>query len=289
MRYSCPSLETMPLAIVTGANTGLGFEVARALSAKGLDVLIASRNLENGERAVAALKKARLGASVSTLPLDLSSMRSIERFVKQVNEKFGSWGLLVNNAGAKVLSSYSETEFGVEYHFGVNAVGHFALTLELLPIRNNNSRVVTVASIVARSAPTELGPSGSATSYNPGQSYSASKLSNVAFAIELQNRLGSENFKSLAAHPGFAKAQPYGSKATRFFESVLAQSASSGALPIIEAATNPEVPGGAYLGPKILELWGKAAEAKIPNSINTESLKENWRILELLSGRKLVV
>lgn len=279
----------MPLAIVTGANTGIGFETARALSEKGFDLLITSRDSEKGERAAALIRVAQRNARVSTLALDLSSMQSIEQFVKQTREQFGSWGLLVNNAGAKVHPRFSETDFGVEYHFGVNAVGHFALTLDLLPLRDERSRVVTVASIVARSAPRTFGPSGSASLYKPAQSYSASKLSNVAFALELQSRLGSENFKSLAAHPGFSKAQPYGSKAARFFESVLAQSASSGALLIIEAATNPEIPGGSYLGPKILELWGKAAEAKIPNLINTKSLKENWRILELLSGRKLIV
>lgn len=279
----------MPLAIITGANTGLGFETARALSARGFDVLIASRNQENGKRAVAAILKTQPGANVATLELDLSSMQSIEEFVEQTRARFGSWGLLVNNAGAKVLSKFSTTDSAVEYHFGVNAVGHFALTLDLLSFRDTTSRVVTVSSIVARSAPKTLGPSGSASSYIPGRSYSASKLSNLAFAIQLQNLLGSDHFRSLAAHPGFAKAQPYGTKATRFFESLFAQSASSGAVPIIEAATNPHIPGGSYLGPRTLELWGKSAEAKIPKSITADSLKENWRILEQLSGRKLIV
>lgn len=279
----------MPLAIVTGANTGLGFETARALSAKGFDVLITSRDLEKGARAAAVIREAHKNARVSTLALDLSSMQSIEQFVEQTKEQFGSWGLLVNNAGAKVHQRFSETDFGVEYHYGVNAVGHFALTLDLLPFRDENSRVVTVASIVARSAPRTLGPSGSATSYNPGKSYSASKLSNVAFALELQNQMASNNFRSLVAHPGFARAQPYGSRFTRFFESILAQPASSGALPIIEAATNPDVKGGSYLGPRVLELWGKPTRAKIPNLITKEALQENWKILEQLSGRKLVV
>lgn len=279
----------MPLAIITGANVGLGFETAKSLSKMGFDVLIGSRNQDNGERAVAAINKANGGVSAATLSLDLSSMQSIEQFVDQTKSRYGSWGLLVNNAGAKVLPEYAETDSGVEYHYGVNAVGHFALTLDLLPFRDKHSRVVTVSSIVARTAAKIPGPTGLPNSYNPGQSYGASKLANLAFALELQNRVGSNSFRSLAAHPGFAKAQPYGSKSTKFFESFLAQSATRGAMPIIEAATNPDVVGGSYLGPRILELWGKPTQARLPKTIDEEFLEANWRILELLSGRKLLV
>jgi NAD(P)-dependent dehydrogenase (short-subunit alcohol dehydrogenase family) len=120
-------------------------------------------------------------------------------------------------------------------------------------------------------------------------SYSASKLANLAFALELENLLGSKSFSSLAAHPGFARAEPYGPKATRFFESFLAQSAKSGARPIIEAATNSELPGGSYLGPKYLELWGDSSPAKIPARLTPQALQENWKILENLSGKKLTV
>jgi NAD(P)-dependent dehydrogenase (short-subunit alcohol dehydrogenase family) len=134
-----------------------------------------------------------------------------------------------------------------------------------------------------------LGPSGTQQNYKPGLSYSASKLANLAFALELENLLGSKSFSSLAAHPGFARGEPYGPKATRFFESFLAQSAKSGARPIIEAATNSELPGGSYLGPKYLELWGDSSPAKIPARLTPQSLEKNWKILENLSGKKLTV
>jgi NAD(P)-dependent dehydrogenase (short-subunit alcohol dehydrogenase family) len=287
--YSCPSLETMPFAIVTGANTGLGYETALALSQRGFEVLITSRDLQKGQAAISRIKRIAPSAQVSVLELDLSSMESIENFGAAYRSRFGGWDVLVNNAGAKILSNYSETIFGVEYHFGVNAVGHFALSMDLLKQRNANSRLVSVASIIARFAPQPLGPSGSKKSYQPGASYSASKLANLAFALELENRLGSESFSSLAAHPGFARAEPYGPASTRFFESFLAQSAKSGARPIVEAATNKQVPGGAYLGPKFLELWGNSAPAKIPARLTKDQLQENWKILESLSGKKLVV
>jgi NAD(P)-dependent dehydrogenase (short-subunit alcohol dehydrogenase family) len=223
------------------------------------------------------------------LELDLASMESINKFVSAYSANYGTWDVLVNNAGAKILSNYAETDFGVEYHYGVNAVGHFALTMDLLKHRAGNSRVVSVASIIARFAPSKLGPAGSKQSYKAGMSYSASKLANLAFALELENLLGSESFSSLAAHPGFARAEPYGPKTTRFFESFLAQSAKAGARPIVEAATNNEIRGGSYLGPKYLELWGDSASAKIPARLTREQLIQNWKILENLSGKKLIV
>jgi NAD(P)-dependent dehydrogenase (short-subunit alcohol dehydrogenase family) len=279
----------MPLAIITGANTGLGFETATALASKGYQVLITSRSASKGNEAVARITNANPMAKASMLELDLSSMESINSFVSNYRASYGAWDLLVNNAGAKILSNYSETDFGVEYHFGVNAVGHFALTMDLLQHRAEHSRVVSVASIIARVAPKKLGPAGSRENYQAGTSYSASKLANLAFALELENLLGSDSFSSLAAHPGFARAEPYGPKTTRFFESFLAQSAKAGARPIVEAASSTTIPGGSYLGPKYLELWGDSASAKIPSRLTPEELRHNWQILEKLSGKKLVV
>jgi NAD(P)-dependent dehydrogenase (short-subunit alcohol dehydrogenase family) len=279
----------MSLSIITGANTGLGFETALALATKGYQVLLTSRDAKKGADAVARITRLLPAAKVATLELDLSSMSSIDNFVSSYRARFGSWDVLVNNAGAKILSRYSETEFGVEYHYGVNAVGHFVLTMELLKNRAERSRVVSVSSIIARIAPATLGPAGSKHNYQAGISYSASKLANLAFALELEKLLGTDTFSSVAAHPGFARAEPYGPKSTRFFESFLAQSARSGARPIVEAATDKDLTGGSYLGPKYFELWGPSATAKIPARLTTQALKENWRILENLSGKKLTV
>lgn len=279
----------MPLAIITGANTGLGFETARGLIGLGYEVVITSRNLERGDMAVSRLKSEYPNAQISALALDLSNQSSVSGFAPSFTQANKKWDVLVLNAGAKVLSSYRETDSGIEYHFGVNAVGHFALVANLLPYRAPVSRVVSVSSIVARFAPSELGPAGSALSYSAGASYSASKLSNYLFAVELQHKFGTDSFSSLAAHPGFAKAEPYGPKSTRFFESFLAQSAAQGALPIIEAATDSSLPGGSYRVPKILELWGKPAEGIVPRITSRKSLEKNWEILETLSGKSLAL
>jgi len=279
----------MPLALITGANTGLGFETARGLLGLGYEVVITSRDLERGGKAVARLRTEYPEGEISTLALDLSNQSSVRAFAPKFTQAHKNWDVLVLNAGAKVLSSYRETDSGVEYHYGVNAVGHFALVADLLALRAPVARVVSVSSIVARFAPSGLGPAGSPTSYSAGASYSASKLSNYLFAIELQNRFGSEAFSSLAAHPGFARAEPYGPKSTRFFESFMAQSAARGALPIIEAATDSSLPGGSYRVPKILELWGEPTEGIVPKITNRESLDKNWKILETLSGKTLAL
>ena len=279
----------MPLALITGANTGLGFETARGLLGLGYEVVITSRDVERGNNAVARLKSEYPNAQISALALDLSIRSSVRSFAASFSQAHKKWDVLVLNAGAKVLSSYRETDSGVEYHYGVNAVGHFELVANLLPHRALVSRVVSVSSIVARFAPRQLGPVGSALSYSAGASYSASKLSNYLFAMELQKRFGSDSFSSLAAHPGFARAEPYGPKSTRFFESFLAQSAAQGALPIIEAATDGSLPGGSYRVPKILELWGKPAEGIVPKITSRKSLEKNWQILETLSGKSLVL
>lgn len=266
---------------------GLGYETARGLLAKGYEVVITSRDEGRAARAIEKLQLETPTGKISSLPLDLSLRTSVDEFAQRFSSNYSTWDLLINNAGAKVLSSYSETDSGVEYHFGVNAVGHFAISLDLLPYRATKARVVSVSSIVARFAPKTLGPAGSSLSYSAGHSYAASKLSNLLFAIELNNRLQSDSFTSMAAHPGFARAEPYGPKSTRFFESFLAQSAAKGAEPIIEAATRINLQGGSYLAPRVLELWGKTASGKIPDSVNAANLLRNWEILEALSGRKL--
>lgn len=279
----------MPLALITGANVGLGLETARGLLAKNFEVVITSRDQTKADNALSQLRGQFPNSQVSSLALDLSKASSVDAFAASFVERFGSWNVLVNNAGAKVLLDYSETDSGVEYHFGVNAVGHFALTADLMKYRAPVSRIVSVSSIVARWASPTLGPLGTKEEYSRGESYAASKLSNLLFALELQRRFGSSTFSSVAAHPGFARAEPYGPATTRFFESFLAQSAAQGALPIIEAAASKTVAGGSYRVPRTLELWGPPKPGKVPKSCTLENQEKNWEILEMLSGRKLTL
>jgi NAD(P)-dependent dehydrogenase (short-subunit alcohol dehydrogenase family) len=279
----------MPLALITGANAGLGFESARGLLARGFEVVLTSRDKTRAQTAIARLRDEFPKGQISSLPLDLSIASSVDAFASAFSARYPSWDVLINNAGAKVLLEYSETDSGIEYHFGANAVGHFAITADLLRFRASVSRVVTVTSIVARWAKPTLGPIGSKANYSRGESYGASKLSNLLFALELERRFGSSTFSSVAAHPGFARAEPYGPPSTRFFESFLAQSAARGALPIIEAASEKNVAGGSYRAPKVLELWGEPGRGILPKSCTLENQEENWEILEKLSGRKLAL
>ena len=125
----------MPLALITGANTGLGFETARGLLGLGYEVVITSRDLERGDKAVARLRTEYPEGEISTLALDLSNQSSVKAFAPRFTQAHKNWDVLVLNAGAKVLSSYRETDSGIEYHYGVNAVGHFALVADLFACR----------------------------------------------------------------------------------------------------------------------------------------------------------
>lgn len=279
----------MAIAIITGANVGLGFETARGLLGSGFEVVITSRDDQKARIALDRLRAQFPKGQVSSIDLDLSKADSVNQFASKFASRFGRWDVLVNNAGAKVLKDFKQTDSNIEYHFGVNAVGHFAITADLLPHRSSGARVVSVSSIVARFAPRKLGPMGSQKSYSAGESYAASKLANLLFALELANKASSSDLISVAAHPGFARAEPYGPKSTRFFESFLAQSAESGARPQIQAAVDGSIKSGSYLGPRYLELWGPSGQAKIPVSCTEANLKSNWEILESLSGRKLTL
>lgn len=273
-------------SLVTGGSTGLGFETALALGKAGHDVSITTRHQYRGEAVVEKLSALYPKQRFDWFELDLAKGSSLNSFANRYLAAHSKFDLLILNAGAKILPNFDRTDYGVEYHFGVNAVGHFAIAMDLLPHRNPGARVVSVASIVARIANPKIGPQGSPDKYSPAQSYAASKLANLLFAIELGERIGEPNF-SVAAHPGFARAEPYGSAMTTFFESFLAQSAADGAKPIVQAAlaATPSI----YTGPSILELWGEPANAKIPRLVTSDNLKRNWQILCELAGRELLI
>lgn len=273
-------------ALVTGGSTGLGFETAIGLARAGMDVSVTTRYPEIGAKVAAKLAEQFPDQKFDWFDLDLAQTSSVNSFAERFLTVHKNFDVLILNAGAKIIQDFKRTDSGIEYHFGVNAVGHFALTMDLLPHRNKGSRVVSVSSIVARIAHPHLGPQGDESNYSPAQSYASSKLANLLFAIELGNRLGEQNV-SVAAHPGFSKAEPYGSKMTTFFESFLAQTSTMGAKPIIRAALSPTP--SVYTGPKVFELWGEPANAIIPKAVSSYNLERNWQILSELSGRDLLI
>jgi protochlorophyllide reductase len=253
------------LALITGANSGLGLETARALSASGATVVLACRSRQRAEEARSALL-AGAGAAIDLLELDLADLSSVATAVQQVRERYGRLDLLINNAGV-MAPPRRLTRDGFELQFGTNHLGHFALTLALLPLLQGQpqARVVTVSSGAQYFGRIAFDDLQGERRYDRWQAYAQSKLANVIFALELQRRLAAAAAGpiSLAAHPGLARTnlQPTsvalnGSRieglAYRWLDPLF-QSAAMGALPQLYAATAAEAsPGGQY-GP---DGWG---------------------------------
>lgn len=284
-------------AVVTGAG-GIGYEIARALARAGAEVIIASRNAERGAAAIGNLRRELPGAAVRFELLDLASLRSVAAFSARLLAGRDTLDLLVNNAAVMNPPRREVTEDGCEVQFGANYLGHFALTLWLMPllVAANTARVVTLSSLAAQQGRIAFGDLQSERSYRPMQAYSQSKLACLMFALELQRRSEAEGWgvTSLGAHPGIARtnlihntAGPrsvFGLMRTALW--FLFQPAPAGALPALYAATSPDTTGGQYYGPAgFAEIRGEPALAAIPAQARDEAAAARlWEISERLSG-----
>jgi NAD(P)-dependent dehydrogenase (short-subunit alcohol dehydrogenase family) len=246
--------QTGRVAVITGANTGLGFETARVLAARGATVVLACRNMTKAGQAIDRLGG---GPRLSAVSLDLASLPSVREAAAEIRSAWPRIDLLINNAGL-MSPTPQRTADGFELQFGTNHLGHFALTGLLLDRLRDvpGSRVVTVSSIAHRRARIDLPEGGR---YRWGRAYGQSKLANLMFTYELQRRLAGTGTIAVAAHPGNAQTELIrhfplaqrivGHPAMRWATSWLFQSASMGALATLRAATDPAVEGGAYYGP----------------------------------------
>ncbi len=249
-------------ALITGANSGLGFHTALELARKGARVLLGCRRRDAAEEAVARIRSEVADADLDIVELDLASLRSVREAAESVAAD-GGLDLLINNAGLMAIPKRT-TEDGFEMQFGVNHLGHFALTGHLIQAlgRTEGSRIVTVSSNAHRFGRMDFDDLMAERRYRKWRVYSQSKLANLLFTRELQRRLELADTPtiSVAAHPGYAatELQHKGPKmaqsslqerimdvGNRFFT----QSASDGALPQLRAATDPGVKGGEYYGP----------------------------------------
>jgi NAD(P)-dependent dehydrogenase (short-subunit alcohol dehydrogenase family) len=241
------------VAVVTGANTGLGYETAKALAGHGASVVLAVRDVRKGEQAAA-----RMTGDVSVQALDLTSLDSVRAAAAALRSRFDRIDLLINNAGV-MYTPKQTTRDGFEMQFGTNHLGHFALTGLLLD--RIGDRVVTLSSQMHRVGKINFDDLQSERKYRRWPAYGQSKLANLIFAFELDRRLraAGSDVRSVAAHPGYASTnlqtagpQMSGSKVgvalNRLNNAVVAQSAESGALPTLFAATQ-DIPSGAYVGP----------------------------------------
>lgn len=280
-------------AIVTGGNSGIGYVTALELLKKGASVTIIARSKERGEYALAQLKHQSGSELASLAHVDLSDQRSIHSFVDTFTKRYESLDLLINNAGVMALPKRLETIDGFEMQVGINHLGHFTLTLLLMPllVRSPASRIVTVGSLAGRSA-RNFQDLMSEHQYKPMQAYSKAKFSNLLFALELDRLLINTNVKSIVVHPGISATNLYKEKpilAGKMIQKTLqkfALPASKGAVPSLYAATNPKVESGDYYAPiGLFEIKPGVGHAKMPIAAENHALAHwLWRTSEELTG-----
>jgi len=261
--------QTGRVAIVTGANTGIGLETARMLALKGASVVLACRNPEKGEAALRQIQSDRAVVSVRLEALDLADLGSVAGFAERIAAAHPRLDLLINNAGVMV-PPLSRTRQGHELQFGTNHLGHFALTARLLPLlqKTPGARIVVVSSKAQNLGTIDFDdPDWKKRSYSPWRAYGQSKLANMMFALELQRRLtaaGSE-VRVTAAHPGLTATDlGRASLLTKLTVPLLGMKPAQGALPTLRAAVDPAAAGGSYWGPSgFLEIGGDPGPARI--------------------------
>jgi NAD(P)-dependent dehydrogenase (short-subunit alcohol dehydrogenase family) len=239
--------------IVTGANSGIGFEAAKVLAQRGAVVILACRSLEKGKISMEQIFEEDPQAKIILTPLDLADLSSVHQFSEDFLAAYDRLDILINNAGV-MATPHSKTADGFELQFGTNHLGHFALTAQLFDLlkKTPNSRVVTVSSYAhyfGRIAFNDLNGEGF---YQKWLAYGQSKLANVLFGYELQRRV-SQNGKnpiSVVVHPGYAATNlQHTTTLFSLLNPIMAQSQEMGALPTLYAATSPDIRGGEYIGP----------------------------------------
>ncbi len=286
--------QTGRIAVITGANTGLGYETAKALAAKGAHVVLAVRNTDKGNDAAARIADAAPGASVAVQALDLTSLDSIRAAADQLRSEHDTIDLLINNAGVMFTPKATTTD-GFELQFGTNHLGHFALTGLLLDrvLAAPGSRVVTVSSVGHRFARNGIRFDDIQweKDYSRVGAYGQAKLANLMFTYELQRRLQGTDTIAAAAHPGGSRTEltrnlpPLIGAATKLAEPLF-QGADMGALPTLRAATDPGVIGGQYFGP---DGFGEqrgypVVVASSRASHDVAAQKRLWTVSEELTG-----
>lgn len=264
------------VAVVTGSNTGIGYETALDLYQKGAKVYVACRN---EKKALNAIKRMETQGGTGELVyrhLDLASLSAVKEFAHQVLETESRLDLLVNNAGIMIPPS-AKTEDGFEIQFGVNFVGHYALTGHLFNLLESTqgSRVVTLSSIAHRGASIDFENFRLEKTYHNWREYGQSKLADIIFALEFEKRLRSNGYqiKSLAAHPGFSKTDLQIHMDKDMLASLDLMTAKEGAQPTLAACLHEDAKGGQYWGPDgPKEQKGKPALAKIDAAALDETL-----------------
>ncbi|MGD1934823.1 MAG: oxidoreductase [Candidatus Phaeomarinobacter sp.] len=277
--------------IVTGSNSGIGFEAAKVLASKGAHVTLACRNADKAKEAQVKIKKAHKDATVETGSLDLASLKSIAAFAAAYRKKHGKLDILINNAGVMV-PPYGKTEDGFELQIGCNHLGHFALTAQLIDLVNAapEGRVVSVASQAHRAGKINFDDLHWEKGYQQWPAYGQSKLANLLFTYELDRNLADagHSTRAVAAHPGYSATNLQRTMtAGAIGNALFAQSQKAGALPTLRAATDPDAESGSYWGPNgIMEMRGSPVKVKSNRrSQDKRVARRLWDVSEELTGQ----
>jgi len=296
-----PSL-TGKVAIVTGANSGLGYETVKGLSRAGASVIMACRNMAKGEQAKKAIEEELNWSDLTVLRLNLADLGSVVEFAQIIEDREEHVDLLINNAGLMAIPFQCSVD-GYEMQFAVNHLGHFALTGLLFPLLKNSgeARIVNVSSMAHKIGKINFSDLQSEQHYNKWKAYGQSKLANLLFTHEINRRLNgdSENLFAVTAHPGYSATQlvfkgpemeqkNWKKGLLSLGNRIAGQPASMGALPTLYAATSPDVVRGAYYGPGgFAELHGYPVRTRPRNgAVNDGDAQKLWDISMKLSGVK---
>ena len=285
------------IAVVTGANSGLGLVTARELARKGALVVLACRNMDKGRTALAEVKATASGPTPELVPLDLARLSSVRTFAEGFTRAHDGLDLLINNAGV-MAAPRRFTEDGFELHLGTNHLGHFALTNQLLAHMEgrDDARVVTLSSNAHKTVRhIAFDNLNGERHYFRWNAYGQSKLANLLFALELDRRLRARGstVKSLAAHPGYAATNLQSAAAPLFDRlvmkvgnAVVAQDDEMGALPVLYAATEPGLEGGTYVGPDGIGEQRGHPKIVRPNRVarDEESARRLWEVSAEVTG-----
>lgn len=298
MAYEVPD-QSGKLAVVTGSNSGTGKEAARGLAGAGAHVIMAVRTVEKGEKAAAEIRARFPAAQIEVRRLDLADLASVKEFAEGIIADGTALDILLNNAGVMMLPERHETVDGFETQFGTNFLGHFALTLRLLPalLKADAPRVVTMSS--GNQAEIDFGNLNSERSYDPVKAYATSKLADLLFSRQLARVATDKNWPlmSLGAHPGNASTEIYNNGAQYGGKQIPVlritwritprHSAAAGAAPELMAATSTAAVQGGYYGPKF-GLIGPPAVVKVSKEGQDAAVASRlWDEAEKLTGVRL--
>ena len=282
------------IVIVTGSSSGIGYETARVLANKQASVIIAVRNLDKGNKALATIVQQNKDADVQVMELDLANLASVKNFAENFQKNYSRLDLLINNAGV-MIPPYAKTTDGFELQFGTNHLGHFALTGQLLKllISTQGSRIVNVSSGAHNFGKIDFDDlNWEKRNYAQWTAYGDSKLANLYFTYELDRKLKDQGIKTVvtASHPGWTatELQRTGGNVMKYLNGIFAQDITMGALPTLRAAIEEGLKGAEYFGPNgFMEIGGYPVQVESNELSKDRAIAQKlWEVSEQLTSVK---